>query len=69
MKTLRDKKLDAVWKHTHRDYKGKLNGERSIMVYRNGTCLVLLKDLTDAEIEGKLPAAVRATFAQENPDA
>ena len=66
MKSLRDRKLAAVWKATHRDFKGKLNGERSIMVYRNGTCLVLLKDLTDAEIEDKLPAAVRAAFNEEN---
>jgi hypothetical protein len=64
MKSERDKKLAIVWKHTHRDYKGKLNGERSIMVYREGTCLVLLKDLTDAEIEARIPRALK-----ENSDA
>ena len=53
----RDQKLKLVWRHTHRDYKGKLNGERSIMVYRQGTCLVLLKDLTDEEIESRIPRA------------
>lgn len=69
MKTLRDKKLDAVWKHKHRDYKGRINGTRCVLIYRNGTTSVPLTDLTDAEIEDNLPAAVRATFAQENPDA
>lgn len=51
----REQKLTAIWKTTHKDYKGHLNGERSIMVYRNGTCIVLLKDLTDAEIADRLP--------------
>ena len=53
----REQKLKLVWRKTHRDYKGTLNGERSIMVYRQGTCLVLLKDLTDEEIEARLPRA------------
>jgi hypothetical protein len=51
----RDKKLALVYRHTHRDYKGRINGERTIMVYRNGTCLVRLVDLTDEEIESRLP--------------
>lgn len=58
----RDQKLKIVWKHTHRDYKGTLEGQRSIMVYRQGTCLVLLKDLTDKEIEERIPRALK-----ENP--
>ena len=53
----REQKLKLVWKHTHRDYKGKLNGERTIMVYRQGTCLVRLADLTDDEIEERIPRA------------
>jgi hypothetical protein len=57
----RDQKLKLVWRETHRDYKGMLNGERSIMVYRQGTCLVLLKDLTDEEIEARLPRASKET--------
>ena len=60
----RDEKLNAVWKHTHNDYKGKLNGERSIMIYRQGTCLVLLKDLTDAEIEYALPSSMKQEIAK-----
>jgi hypothetical protein len=55
----REQKLKIVWKHTHRDYKGMLDGQRSIMVYRQGTCLVLLKDLTDAEIEERIPRALK----------
>jgi len=55
----REQKLRLVWKHTHRDYKGMLEGQRSIMVYRNGTCLVLLKDLTDKEIDERIPRACK----------
>ena len=51
----RKQKLAAVWRATHRDYKGKIDGVRSIMIYRNGTTLVALDDLTDAEIETRLP--------------
>jgi hypothetical protein len=51
----REQKLKLVWRHTHRDYKGKLNGQ--------GTCLVLLKDLTDTEIEERIPRALKETTA------
>ncbi|MBT1509434.1 hypothetical protein KIP88_02870 [Bradyrhizobium sp. SRL28] len=69
MKSVRDRKLAAVWKYKHRDYKGRINGVRYVMVYRNGTMSVPLADLTDAEIEDALPAAVRAAFAEENLNA
>lgn len=59
----REQKLKLVWKHTHRDYKGMLEGQRSIMVYRQGTCLVLLKDLTDAEIEERIPRTLKENNA------
>jgi hypothetical protein len=59
----REQKLKLVWKHTHRDYKGMLEGQRSIMVYRQGTCLVLLKDLTDAEIDERIPRALKENNA------
>ncbi|MDE5446467.1 hypothetical protein GWG65_34925 [Bradyrhizobium sp. CSA207] len=55
----REQKLKLVWRHTHRDYKGTLKGERSTLIYRNGTCLVLLKDLTDEEIEARIPRAAK----------
>lgn len=44
-------KLEAIWKHTHRDYKGESEGVRSILVCRNGTISVPLEGLTDKEIE------------------
>jgi ribosomal protein S6E (S10) len=48
-------KLELIWKRCHNDFKGKIDGVRTIMTYRNGTCLVALDDLTDAEIADKLP--------------
>lgn len=59
MKTEREKKLMLVWKHKHRDYKGRINGERYVMVYRDGTMSVPLTDLTDAEIESNLPKGAK----------
>lgn len=44
-------KLEAIWKHTHRDYKGESDGVRSILVCRNGTISIPLEGLTDKEIE------------------
>lgn len=55
MKRITDPRLRAVWNATHRDFKGIMNGERTIMIYRNGTMLVPLTDLTDAEIETRTP--------------
>ncbi|MGQ3662635.1 hypothetical protein [Citrobacter braakii] len=46
----RQRKLDAIWRGTHRDYKSSTNGVRSIMVCRGATCLVPLSGLTDKEI-------------------
>jgi hypothetical protein len=69
----RDQQLALIYRHTSRDYKGKLNGEKSVLVNINGaTCLVLLKDLTDADIERKLPYALQqeakrlGTLARKN---
>lgn len=50
----RDQKLKIVWRKTHRDYKGKFNGVKSIMIWRNGSTLVPLDLLTDAEIEARI---------------
>ena len=53
----RDQQLATIYRHTHKDYKGNLNGQKTIMVLRNGgSCLVALNDLTDAEIERKMPS-------------
>ena len=51
--------LKLIYRHTHKDYKGKIDGKPSILVCRGGTCLVMLEDLTDAEIADKLPSAQR----------
>lgn len=55
----RKRQIDAIWRKTPADYKGHWNGERSIMVYRQGTCLILLKDLTEEEIADRLPKDFR----------
>lgn len=54
----RDEKLKKVWAATHRDYKGMINGKKTIMVYRNGSTVVRLDDLTGAEIASRLPTKV-----------
>lgn len=51
----RTNKLDAVWRNTHRDYKGTIDGVRMVMILRDGaTVLAALDNLTDAEIEVRL---------------
>jgi hypothetical protein len=56
----RDQKLELVWKHTHRDFRGHNgNAERTVLIYDNGTCLVRLADLTDAQINERLPKQSR----------
>lgn len=51
----RNEKLRLIWRSTHRDFKGTIDGMKTILVYRNGTCLVALDDLTDEEIAKLLP--------------
>ena len=49
---------DLIWRYTHRDFKGlDADGRRSIMVYRNGTTIVAISDLTDAEFSDALMSA------------
>lgn len=51
----RDQALKLIYRHTHRDYKGKLaDGAKSIMTIRG---IVALDDLTDAEIAAEMPYA------------
>lgn len=53
-------KLNIIYRHTHRDYRGSGRGDqRAILVFRNGTCLVNLDHLTDAEIADKLPYSLK----------
>jgi hypothetical protein len=52
-------KLAVIWGKTHRDFRSKLNGKKSILVLREGgTTLVPLEDLTDTEIAQKMPKNV-----------
>jgi len=57
----REHLLSLIYRHTHSDYKGHIDGRRrSILINRNGgTCLVPLASLTDAEITGKLTYTLR----------
>ena len=56
----RAQQLALIYRHTHADFKGK-NADmgKTILVSRNGTTLVSLEHLTDAEIADKLPSALR----------
>jgi len=54
----RKQKLALIYRHTHRDFKGRTaDGHRAILMFEEGvgTCLVPLHNLTDAQIEKKLP--------------
>ena len=56
----REQKLKMVWKHMPKDYRGKMaDGTKTVMIYRNGTCLVALENMTDAEINDRLPKEFR----------
>lgn len=53
--------LDFIWSTTHSDFKGsEANGERSIMVFRNGSTIVPMSALTDAEIASRMAWPKRA---------
>ena len=56
----REQLLRKIYTKTHRDFKGKIEGRKMILVYRSGTCLVALDDLTDREMYDKLPEDLRA---------
>jgi hypothetical protein len=58
----RDEKLTLIYRHTHKDFKGKWpDGTRNILAPRSGGSeLTSLSDLTDEEIADKLPGALRA---------
>lgn len=55
----KDQKLKLIYKHNHADFKGILDGEKSLMMWRDsGSCLVPLSQLTDEEIAKELPYAL-----------
>jgi hypothetical protein len=52
------KKLEALlWKNTHKDFRGSIDGVKNVLVNRGaeGTCLVSLDALTDQELLSKIP--------------
>ena len=55
------KKLESlVYKHTHKDFKGKIDGNRTILVGTpEGTCLVFLSSLTDEQLWSRVPQKVK----------
>lgn len=55
----RKEALATIWRHAHDDYRGKENGVKTILTYRQGTVSVDLESLTDNEIKHKLTASMR----------
>jgi hypothetical protein len=55
MRTERELKLAAIWRTTHPDYRGMVDGHKAILLYCGGagTCLVRLDELNEKEIEEK----------------
>lgn len=60
----RKRALTLIYRHTSKDYKGRINGRPTILTYREGTVLVYLDDLTEAEIARDLPMAERKEAAR-----
>ena len=50
MNTATKKELDLIYRHTPKNYKGKTDGKKFILVFRRGTERVQLEDLTDKEV-------------------
>jgi hypothetical protein len=47
--------LEKIYKHTHKDFKGVINGKKSILMNVNGAAsIVFLSELTDEQIAEKL---------------
>jgi hypothetical protein len=56
----KQEQLTIIYRHTHRDYKGKVNGERAILINENGaTVLCPLSALTDKQIARTFPYCYR----------
>lgn len=53
--------LDLIWKHTHPDYRGKIDGVRYVLVWSNahGTSSIPLQSLHAKEHAEKLAYAMR----------
>lgn len=56
--------LKLIYRHTHADYKGVVNGNRCVLVLRNGgTWLVPLESLTFEEVEQRMPYVLKKEAA------
>lgn len=63
---LRDQQLALIWRDTHKDYKGKIDGVPYIMVLRvGGTHSVPLDALTDEEVGRKFADALKSQYKTE----
>jgi hypothetical protein len=66
---IRKERLEHIWSATHDEYRGyasdrwlpEFRGQRTVLVYgrRGGTMLKLLEELTEDEIQAKLPVHLR----------
>jgi hypothetical protein len=57
-----NKRLDLIYRHTPPDYRSIIDGEKFILMLREGegTCLVQLSTLPEKEVANRLPRAVKA---------
>lgn len=63
-----EKDIRLIYRHTHPDYRGKINGVHNILINRGGgTCLVNIKDLMPAEFANQLEYAKRREARGERP--
>ena len=51
----REMALKLIYRHTHKDYKGSVEGMKTILTSRGTTTLVNIDSLTDVEVMEKLP--------------
>nr|WP_289073672.1 hypothetical protein [uncultured Halomonas sp.] len=56
----RARALRKIYQHTPKDYRSSREGQRFIMIWRDGTALVPLDSLTDTEMLDRLGSALRA---------
>lgn len=53
----REQKINLVWWNTHSDFKAEFGGGRYILVWDNGSKLRSVTDLSDEELNQRLPKA------------
>lgn len=56
----RDQKLALIYRHEHKDYKGKAGADKTIFRWAKfGGGIIALTEMTDTEIAERLPRALR----------